>query len=125
MWILKSSLFLFLRKKYALSSISKIGTSILHKLFTKARAHVLSTYVDETRNLQSRIDEHQDTLKLSEPDILHNLHSGTFLHLETYCLHLILDLMPQCWILLIAKLCPNLNKQVKAFTLSQFAMGIT
>ena len=72
------------------------------------------------RNLQSRIDEHLDTSKLSEPAMQTPLlTSATFFHMEIYGLYSILEA------LLIVKLCPNLNKQVKALALSLFPTGIT
>ena len=77
------------------------------------------------RNLQSRINEHQDTSKLSEPARhlnSHPDHSFTWQSIVTvqpWTLRRIVEAI------LIANHRPSLNKQVKAFNLSLFPMGIT
>ena len=83
-------------------------------------------YIGETsRNLHSRIDEHLDTSKLSETARHLYSHQDHFLtwkaivSVQSWTLRGIVEA------LLIAKLRPNLNKQMKSFTLSLFPMGIT
>ena len=83
-------------------------------------------YVGETsRNLKARIMEHEDISKVSEPArhlSSHPLHSFSWkpiVSVHSWSLRRITEA------LLIAKYRPALNKQVQAFTLSLFPMGIT
>ena len=83
-------------------------------------------YVGETsRNLQERISEHEDITKLSEParhlrsNPNHSFTWKVIAPAHSWTLRRILEA------LLIAKLRPDLNKQVQAFSLSLFPSGIT
>ena len=80
---------------------------------------------ETSRNLQSRIDEHQDISTLSElarylnsyPE--HSFSWQPIVSVQSWTLRRIVEAI------LIAKHRPSLNKQVKAFSLSLFPMGIT
>ena len=80
---------------------------------------------ETSRNLQSRINEHEDISKNSEPTRHLNSHPEhsfswqPIVSVQSWTLRRIVEA------LLIAKHRPSLNKQVKAFSLSLFPMGIT
>ena len=67
--------------------------------------------------MQERMSEHEDTTKLSEP--ARHLRSNPSHSFTSWTLRRILEA------LLIAKLCPDLNKQVQAFSLPLLPSGIT
>ena len=79
----------------------------------------------ETCNLQERISEHEDITKLSEParhlrsKPSHSFTWKVITPAHSWTLRRILEA------LLVAKLLPDLNKQVQAFSLSHLPSGIT